>query len=101
MVDLAPIGAMVPDDVKQLAEDEIASFKSGEKNIFTIFTGPLKDQSGAEKVPAGTALMTAEELLGMNWFVEGVEGDPPVADQGLSEDRDRRVEPQVIGVEWH
>ncbi len=77
IVDLAPIGPMVPDDVRQMAEAEIVKFKSGEKDIFTIFTGPINDQSGKEKVPAGQAL-TAEQLLGteMNWFVEGVEGDP-------------------------
>ncbi len=76
IVDLAPIGAMVPSDVRTMAESEIARFKAGEQTIFTIFTGPLKDQSGAEKVPSGTA-MTAEELLSMNWFVEGVEGTIP------------------------
>ncbi len=73
VVDLAPIASFVPADVKTQAEAEIAKFKSGEEDIFTIFTGPLNDQTGAEKVPAGTA-MTAEELLGMNWFVEGVDG---------------------------
>ena len=36
----------------------------------------LKDQAGAEKVPSGTA-MTGDELLSMNWFVEGVEGTIP------------------------
>jgi basic membrane protein A len=73
IVDLAPIGAMVPADVKTMAEAEVTRFKAGEQTIFTIFTGPLKDQGGAEKVPAGKA-MTAEELLSFNWFVEGVEG---------------------------
>lgn len=75
LVDLAPLGPMVPADVKQMAEAEIAKFKSGKQDIFTIFTGPIKDQTGAEKVPAGQAL-TADDLLSekMNWFVEGVEG---------------------------
>ncbi len=75
VVDLAPIGAMVPADVQQMAEAEVAKFKSGEQDIFTIFTGPINDQTGAPKVPVGTAL-TAEELLSekMNWFVEGVQG---------------------------
>jgi basic membrane protein A len=75
-VDLAPIGDMVPAEVKSSAETEVASFKSGEQTIFTIFTGPLADQSGAEKVAAGVA-MTSEELLSMNWFVQGVEGEIP------------------------
>ena len=32
-----------------MADDEAAKFKSGDETIFTIFTGPLKDQTGAEK----------------------------------------------------
>jgi basic membrane protein A len=80
LVDLAPIGPMVPDDVRAEAEAEIARFKSGERDIFAIFTGPIKDQSGTEKVASGTAL-TAEQLLGaeMDWFVEGVEGEIPAS----------------------
>ena len=38
-----------------------------------VFSGPIVDQTGAEKVPAG-AVMTDEELLGFNWFVKGVVG---------------------------
>jgi len=76
LVDLAPLGPMVPDDVGAMAEAEIEKFESGEQTIYTIFTGPINDQSGQERVPAGTA-MTDEELLSMNWFVEGVEGDIP------------------------
>ena len=38
-----------------------------------VFTGPLYDQSGTEKVPAGTTL-TDKELLSMDWFVKGVDG---------------------------
>ncbi len=76
VVDLAPYGPMVPDDVKKMADAEIARFKSGEATIFTVFTGPLKDNTGKERVPAGKA-MTAEELLSMDWFVEGVEGTVP------------------------
>ena len=76
VVDLAPFGTMVPDDVKTSATAEMDKFKAGEESIFTIFTGPLKDNTGAEKVPAGKA-MTAEELLSINWLVEGVEGTIP------------------------
>jgi basic membrane protein A and related proteins len=75
-VDLAPIGPMVPEDVRAAAEAEIAEFKAGDQTIYTIFTGPLVDQDGEERVPAGTA-MTDDELLNMKWFVEGVEGDIP------------------------
>jgi basic membrane protein A len=76
IVGLAPIGPMVPDDVKKMADDAAAKFKSGEESIFTIFTGPLLDQTGATKVEEGKA-MTADELLGMQWFVQGVQGEIP------------------------
>ncbi len=75
-VDIAPIGDMVPDDVKAMANASADKFRSGEQTVFTIFTGPLKDQTGAEKLAAGTA-MTDQEILSMNWFVEGVEGEIP------------------------
>lgn len=76
VVDLAPIGPMVPADIRQEAEAEAARFRSGEKTLTDVFTGPIRDQSGAEKVPANVAL-TDEEILTMNWFVEGVEGEIP------------------------
>jgi basic membrane protein A len=37
------------------------------------FTGPIKDQDGKMKVPAGTSL-TDKEILEMHWFAEGVQG---------------------------
>ena len=77
VVDMAPVGAMVPADVKAMAEAEVAKFKSGAQDIFTIFTGPIKDQSGKLAVAAGQVL-TAEDLLSkMTWFVEGVVGTAP------------------------
>jgi basic membrane protein A and related proteins len=76
LVDLSPLGPMVSADVATMAEGEIAKFSGGEQDIFSIFSGPLKDQSGAERVATGTA-MTGEEILGMDWFVEGVLGEIP------------------------
>lgn len=76
VVGLAPIGPMVPDDVRAMAEGEVEQFESGEQTIHTIFTGPLLDQSGTERVAEGVA-MTDEELLSMNWFVDGVIGELP------------------------
>jgi basic membrane protein A len=73
VVDLAPIGAMVPEEVRTQAEAEIVKFKAGEESIFTVFTGPINDNTGAAKLTDGQA-MTAEELLSMDWFVEGVDG---------------------------
>jgi basic membrane protein A len=76
VVDLSPIADFVPEQVHTAADAEIEAFKAGDKDIFTIFTGPLKDQNGEEKVAEGTA-MTGEEILNMNWFVEGVQGELP------------------------
>ena len=73
IVDLSPLADFVPEDVAAMATAAADEFKSGAKSITTIFTGPLNDQTGAEKLAAGTA-MTDEELLGMGWFVEGVDG---------------------------
>jgi basic membrane protein A len=76
VVDLAPIAEFVPEEIRTTAEEEIARFKSGEETIYTIFTGPIADQTGEIRVPEGQS-MTDEELLSMNWFVEGVEGEIP------------------------
>lgn len=73
VVDIAPINALVPEDVKKLVEDKKKAMIDGS---FDIFAGPIKDQSGADKVKEGQK-MTDEEVLGMNWFVEGVDGTIP------------------------
>ena len=75
IVDLAPIAEFVPEEIRSTIEEEIARFKSGE-TIYTIFTGPIADQTGEIRVPEGQS-MTDEELLSMDWFVEGVEGEIP------------------------
>jgi len=35
-----------------------------------VFTGPIKDQSGALRIPEGKTL-SAPELQRLNWYVEG------------------------------
>ncbi|MDA7744922.1 BMP family ABC transporter substrate-binding protein [bacterium] len=40
------------------------------------FAGPINDQSGKVRVPTGDA-MTDGEMLGMKWYVEGVQGKLP------------------------
>lgn len=76
VVDLSPIAAFVTAETKTNADAEEVKFKAGTEDIFTVFTGPINDQDGKEKVAAGTA-MTAEDLLGMTWFVQGVDGKIP------------------------
>lgn len=70
IVDLSPLGAMVPENVKNIVEKEKKDIIAGK---YKIFAGTIKDQQGKEKVAKGKELTDAE-LLEMNWFVEGVEG---------------------------
>jgi len=70
VVDIAPFGPMVPEDVKTSVEAERAKLVAGED---TIFAGPVKNQAGEIVVPEGST-PTDGELLGMNWFVKGVVG---------------------------
>lgn len=69
IVDLAPFGAMVPQNVQDKVNKEKADIIGGKK----IFTGPIKDQKGTVKIAGGVAA-TDKELLGMTWFVKGVIG---------------------------
>jgi simple sugar transport system substrate-binding protein len=69
MLAMSPFTNM-PDDVSALATSTVADIKSG-KNM--IFVGPLKDQSGAVKVAAGTT-MDDGALSGMQWLVFGIDG---------------------------
>ncbi|MEZ4498116.1 MAG: BMP family ABC transporter substrate-binding protein [Thermomicrobiales bacterium] len=77
VVELGPLNEpLLTPEIITMAEDEIAKFSAGDETIFTIFTGPLLDNTGIEMVADGVE-MTAEELLSMMWFVEGVEGTIP------------------------
>jgi basic membrane protein A and related proteins len=70
MVKLAPLNAAIPDAVKAevaAATDKIAA------GALVPFAGPIKDQNGELKVPAGKS-MTDPEILSLNWFTEGVQG---------------------------
>ncbi|MHC9544009.1 MAG: BMP family ABC transporter substrate-binding protein [Vulcanimicrobiota bacterium] len=70
IVDLAPFGSMVPEDVKALVKTERENLENGK---YDVFDGPIKDNTGKEHVKAG-AKMTDDEMLKFDWFVEGVEG---------------------------
>ncbi|MDO7785961.1 BMP family ABC transporter substrate-binding protein [Desulforamulus aquiferis] len=73
IVGLAPYGPMVSDEVKQLVEAKKQEILEGK---WDVFTGPIKDQSGQEKVPAGQVMSDAD-MLSFDWFVEGVDGTIP------------------------
>ena len=70
MVKLGPLNAAVPDSVKAEVAAAQAKIEAG---TLLPFAGPIKDQKGAVKVAAGKSL-TDGEILGMDWFAEGVQG---------------------------
>ena len=70
IVDLAPLTDNAPQGAKEAVEKAKADILSGKLHVFA---GPIKDQSGAVKVPAGKT-MTDQEMLSFDWFVEGVKG---------------------------
>jgi basic membrane protein A len=73
LVDIAPLGKKVPDDVKKLVEDAKAKILSGDLNVFK---GPITDASGAVKVPDGQN-MSDKDIYSITWFVKGVDGTIP------------------------
>jgi basic membrane protein A len=73
VVDLAPFGPMVPGDIQSLVKRKREELLSGK---FAVFTGPVKDQSGKVRVPAGKR-MSEKDLNSMNFLVQGVTGSIP------------------------
>ncbi|HEX4834804.1 MAG TPA: BMP family ABC transporter substrate-binding protein [bacterium] len=73
VVDIAPLGPMVPARVKSMVMARRRAIISG---AFKWFAGPILDQRGTVRVPKGSALSDADQLS-MNWFVKGVVGTVP------------------------
>jgi len=72
--DIAPYGPKVTAATKAKIAAKRAAIVSGK---FNPFTGPLYDQSGKVKVPAGKTLKVLPDLYAMNWLVKGIEGSVP------------------------
>ncbi|MTV27398.1 BMP family ABC transporter substrate-binding protein [Nitriliruptoraceae bacterium ZYF776] len=72
MVDIAPFGESVADGVREDIEARQQEIVDGE---FAPFTGPIVDQDG-EEVLADGETMDLDALLSIDFFVEGVIGDP-------------------------
>jgi len=73
MLHLAPYNPAIPADVVAMADKTKADIVSGARHPFA---GPIKDQSGKEVIPAGKHA-TDEQILKMDYFVEGVVGKLP------------------------
>ena len=65
---MAPYGAAVPEALRQEADAIIAGTINGS---YHAFTGPIKNQQGEVVVQDGVRL-SDDDLLKMNWYVEGV-----------------------------
>jgi simple sugar transport system substrate-binding protein len=69
MVTLAPYGPAMTEAARAAADKVKAGIVDGSVNPFT---GPIKDQKGAEKLASGKK-MTDEEMQKLNWYVDGVQ----------------------------
>ncbi len=72
MVKMAPYTNM-PEDVRKMAQETEAAIRDGKLDPFA---GPIHDQSGKLRVKEGAAL-SEKELLGMNWYVKGIDDKLP------------------------
>jgi simple sugar transport system substrate-binding protein len=73
MIDIAPLNEAVPEDlVKQVAAAE-AGIRDG---TLHPFQGPVKNQAG-EIVIAEGEVMTDDQMVKMEYYVEGVQGNLP------------------------
>jgi len=72
MVVMAPYTNM-PDDVAQQAQETEEAIRSGQ---LLPFAGPIYNQDGELMAKEGEAL-TDEQLLGMNWYVKGIDDKLP------------------------
>ncbi|WP_426415005.1 BMP family ABC transporter substrate-binding protein [Aestuariirhabdus sp. LZHN29] len=73
MVKMAPYNAAIPKDVIAQVEATKAKIVDGS---FHPFQGPIKDQQGKVVVAEGVTMSDAE-MLSLNWYVEGVQGELP------------------------
>ena len=64
----------MPADVAKAAQKAADDIRSGANKIFT---GPIRDNTGAEKVPAGKTLNDGELFTTLDYYVEGVVGKIP------------------------
>lgn len=69
-VNISPFGAMVPKDVQEMVLSRKQDIIDGK---MIVFQGPVANQTGEIVIPAGN-VPTDQELVEMNWFVQGVVG---------------------------
>jgi basic membrane protein A len=70
---MAPFKNM-PDDVKKMAEETTAAISSGKLHPFKC---PVLDQAGKDQCKPGAASLDDGQILGMNWYVKGIDDKVP------------------------
>lgn len=70
LVGLAEFSDQIPAETLELVAQHRAEIEAGTR---AVFQGPLLDQEGAERLAANEQ-MTDEQMLQMNFFVQGVQG---------------------------
>uniref|UniRef100_UPI000382B3B1 BMP family ABC transporter substrate-binding protein n=1 Tax=Solimonas variicoloris TaxID=254408 RepID=UPI000382B3B1 len=73
MVQIASLLPGIPAPTLKVFEEQKKALAA---QRFHVFQGPIKDQSGAVRIAAGT-MPTAQQLLSLNWYVQGVDGALP------------------------
>jgi simple sugar transport system substrate-binding protein len=66
---MEPYNKAMPDNVRAAAEAIVAGWKDGS---YDVFTGPISDQSGKERVAKGERMKDAD-LAAIDWYVKGVQ----------------------------
>ncbi len=73
MVEMAEFSDKIPEDVRARAQEAMEKIAAGELHPFT---GPIDKQDGSVWLKEGETASDGD-LLGMNFYVEGVEGELP------------------------
>ncbi len=85
IVALAPMSPQVDARVVDMVSAQDEAIRGGEAEVFC---GPIMSNTGVEVVAEGKCL-TDEEMLSMDWYVEGVQAEAPAeAKEGLGADSD-------------
>jgi len=80
-IQLAPLNSAAlgshprKDQIQKLYSDEVAAFKSGSKNFQSVFTGPIKDNTGKVRIEGAPDVAALYDERGQ-WFAENVVGSP-------------------------
>lgn len=69
IVDLAPMTASVPQDVRNRVQDEKSRLAEGS---FDVFYGPIFDNQGNVRIEEGESMTDDEMLNRFDWYVKGV-----------------------------